>query len=268
MKPNHDFHVHTYLSSCCSQKEAQTPAAIISLAEEMGIDTVGFSDHVWENHHLTPSDWYQPQDERQIEHLRADLAVISTRIRVLVGCEADTIAPGKFSITPEFAQGLDFVLLACSHFHMFGFVEQPESNRPKDLARHMLKFFLSAVTSGFATSIPHPLLPLGHLENFDAAIASISDGELFDVFGLANEHGVGLEITTGFLPPESQPPFSIETPIRYLSLAKEVGCKFSLGTDAHSPVDQKRLPELVRITDALNLKDNDILPLLRQANSS
>ena len=35
MKLDHDLHVHTYLSSCCNEKERQVPAAILSLAEDM-----------------------------------------------------------------------------------------------------------------------------------------------------------------------------------------------------------------------------------------
>ncbi len=170
MKLNHDLHIHTYLSACCSAKDRHKPAAILSLAEEMGVETIGFSDHIWMNPHVQPSDWYRPQDESHIDRLRQDLQGLNSNVRMLVGCEADMIAPGKFSITPEFAEKLDHVLLACSHFHMTDFVEQPVSKTPQELARHMLKFFNSAVQSGLATAIPHPLFPIGYLEMYDAAI--------------------------------------------------------------------------------------------------
>ena len=263
MKLNHDLHVHTYLSACCREKDKQRPAAILTLAEEMGVQTIGFADHVWVNPDLPPSDWYRPQDESQISKLRADLSAVSTGIRVLVGCEAETIAPGQFGITAEFAQQLDFVLLACSHFHMKNFIAQPESAAPRDLARHMLAFFRSGVSSGLATSIAHPLLPCGYLGEFDEAAAFISDAELLDAFGLAHTHGTAIEITTGFLPPDSPPTFSIETPIRFLSLAKQAGCTFTLGTDAHSPGDQRRLPELAALTKAVGVTEEDILPTIR-----
>ncbi|TFH15104.1 MAG: hypothetical protein E4H02_08560 [Lentisphaerales bacterium] len=259
MKLNHDLHVHTYLSACCGEKRRQTPSAAISLAEQMGVQTIGFADHVWANPDISPSDWYRPQDESQISRLRADLATVSTGIRVLVGCEAETIAPGQFGITLQFAETLDFVLLACSHFHMKDLVAQPESNTPRALAEHMLKFFRSGVSSGLATSIAHPLLPCGRLDEFDAAVDSISDAEFTDAFGLAYDHGVAIEITTGFLPADSQRPFSIETPVRFLSLAKRAGCKFTLATDAHSPEAQRRLPELARLTDAVGVTAEDML---------
>jgi len=262
MKLDHDLHVHTYLSACCREKERQTPSAVLSLAEEMGVRTIGFADHVWANPALSPSNWYRPQDESQISRLRADLATVSTDVRVLVGCEAEMIAPGKFGIIAEFAQALDFVLLACSHFHMKGFVAQPESPAPRDLAHHMLTFFRSGVSSGLATSIAHPLLPCGHLDRFDEAVALMSDAELLDAFGLAHDHGVAIEITTGFIPTDSCRQFSIETPIRFLSIARQAGCKFTLATDAHSPEAQKKLPDLATLTETVGVTDTDVLPIL------
>ena len=262
LKLDHDLHVHTYLSACCQDKEGQRPAAILVLAEEMGLRTLGFTDHVWANPNIPPSGFYRPQDERQISQLRADLATVSTGIRVLVGCEAEMIAPGQFGITPQFAEELDFVLLACSHFHMKDFVAQPKSNAPGDLAKHMLNFFRSGVSSGLATSIAHPLFPLGYLDQYDKAVETISDTEFLDVFGATVECGVALELTTVFLPTTPQKTFSIETPIRFLSLAKQAGCKFTLGTDAHSPEAQKRLPELAVVTKAVGVTEDDILPIV------
>jgi len=123
MNISHDLHIHTYLSSCCSDKDHHRPGPILALAEEMGLRTLGFADHLWMNPAVTPSSWYRPQDHTQVARLRADLAAVSTPLRVLVGCEADMISPGKFSITPAFAESLDFVLLAASHFHMTGLVD-------------------------------------------------------------------------------------------------------------------------------------------------
>jgi len=261
MTLNHDLHVHTYLSACCQEKERQRPQSILALAAHMGVRTIGFADHVWANPDLAPSGWYRPQDGGQITRLRADLEGLSTGTRVLVGCEAETVAPGKFGIVREFAEGLDFVLLACSHFHMRDFVAQPASPAPRDVADHVLAFFRSGVSSGLATAIAHPLIPLGYVEAFDDAIASMSDGELADAFGLARDHGVAIEITTAFLPSGTHPLFSIETPIRFLTIARQVDCMFTLATDAHGPRAQKRLPELARLIEPVGLGDGDFLPL-------
>jgi len=259
-----DLHIHTYLSACCKGKKRQRPKAILELAEQMGVRTVGFSDHIWVNPDLPPSAWYQPQDESQIVRLREDLLSVSTPVRVLVGCEAEMIAPGKIGLTQEYARQLDYVLLACSHLHMKRFVEQPASDAPRVVASHLVKFFTAAVTSGIPTSIAHPFLPCGYMEQFDAIVAAITDSEFMDAFGQATKCDVGIEVTTGFLPPAAPGPgFSIETPVRFLSLAKRAGCRFTFGTDAHGPEGQKRLPELMRLVKAVGITEGDLLPICR-----
>ncbi len=78
----------------------------------------------------------------------------------------------------------------------------------------------------------------GYDDLYHSAAASISDDEFTDAFALAAERGVGIEITLGFLPRGEdgygEIDASIETPLRYLNLAKQAGCKFTLGSDAHS----------------------------------
>ncbi|MFC1453498.1 hypothetical protein ACFLSJ_09175 [Verrucomicrobiota bacterium] len=254
-----DLHIHTYLSACCKDKERQRPRSILELAERMRLRTVGFADHIWVNPGLQPSDWYRPQDETQTARLRADLSSVTTGVRVLVGCEAEMIAPGKIGLTPEYARQLDFVLLACSHLHMKDFVEQPASDAPRDVAKHLIRFFIAGVTSGIATSIAHPFLPCGYMEQFDAVIAAIPDSEFLDAFGQAAGRGVGIEVTTGFLPAPGKNGFSLDTPVRFLSLAKRAGCRFTFATDAHDPEAQKRLPELMQLVMAVGITEGDVL---------
>jgi histidinol phosphatase-like PHP family hydrolase len=266
---DHDLHVHTYLSSCCEDKKNQTPKKILVLAEEMGLKTIGFSDHIWTNTKLTPNDWYRSQSEQQIGRLRHDLMSISSSVRILIGCEADTVSPGKFSITQEFAESLDYVGLSCSHFHMKGFVQQPVDYHPCSIGKHLITFFVSAAKSGLATVIVHPFKPFGYETQYDNAIAALSDAELFDTFSVAADHDTAIEITTSFLPPVKEkgssaiPIWSIETPVRILSLAKDAGCKFCFGSDAHSPDVMKKLGKLEVFSRLLNLSEEDMAPITR-----
>jgi len=266
MRIQHDLHTHTYLSVCCREKEAQRPALMIRLAEQMGLHTFGFSDHLWMHPAIPPSDFYASQGVTQIARLRDDLASIDTPLRILVGCEADMVAPGRFGITPEFAASLDYVLLACSHFHMREFVAQPDSAAPADVARHVLAFFRSAVDSRLATVIPHPFIPYGFKENYREILACIPDAAFIDAFGLAAEQGVGIEIHPGHLDPaplQAAPDGSaggMTSPsVRMLALAKQAGCRFTFGTDAHGPAAQRRLPELAQLAEAAGIGADDLL---------
>lgn len=259
----HDLHVHTYLSACCPDKVRHRPAAILAEAERLGRRLIGFSDHVWANPLLPAPAWYQPQDERQILRLREDLKSVSSPVRVLVGCEADTASPGRFGISPAFAATLDFVNLSCSHFHMRNFVAQPADDSPGALGKHMLEFFRSAAGSGLATAIAHPLLPFGHLPQYEQAIASLGDAELLDAFHVAAAHGVALEITAKFISPSRGVAWGLETPQRVLSLAKAAGCRFTFGSDAHTLEQMARLDAVDVLARGAGITGADLAPLAR-----
>jgi len=256
---DHDLHVHTYLSACCHDREGQTPERIRAAAAAGGVRTIGLADHVWANPDVPASAWYAPQTIDRLVAMRRDVPRQAAGVRVLVGCEAETIAPGVFGITPDAAACVDFVQLACSHFHMTEFVAQPASARPRDLADHALAFFRSAAGSGLATVIPHPFLTLGFQEVIPAMVAAISDGQFTDAFGVAAERGVGIEITVGYLANAPRR----DAALRLLTLAKQAGCRFSFGTDAHEPAALARLGELAFFADALDLAEHDLLPLAR-----
>ena len=268
---DHDLHVHTYLSACCADKANQQPARILAVAERLGRKTIGFSDHLWMNPDVAPSEWYRPQDERQIVRLRDDLRSVSFPVRVLIGCEADTVAPGRFSITRAFAQTLDYVGLSCSHFHMKGFVEQPRDTTPRALGEHMLMFFRSAVESGLATTIVHPLKPIGFDSIYEQAMATLSDAMLSDAFRMAAQLGVALEITPSFLPPGGVAPsplWSLDTPRRMLALARAAGCRFTLGSDAHTLKGMDQLNKLEGLLAPLKLTAADFAPITRHGNDA
>lgn len=257
----HDLHVHTYLSACCPDKDRHRPAAILAEAWRLGRNRIGFSDHLWVNPRLEPSEWYRPQDERQIARLRADLAAVESPVRVLIGGEAETVAPGCFSLTPEFAESLDYVNLACSHFHMKDFVAQPRVETARGLGLHALEFFRSAAGSGLADVIVHPFLLMGHFERYDQAIAALTDAELTDAFRLAAENGVALEITPGFLPSAKGGQWSLETPLRILSLARSAGCCFTFGSDAHALPSLAGLDGVQVLVDGAGITAADLAPI-------
>jgi HisJ family histidinol phosphate phosphatase len=264
LKIDHDFHVHTYLSSCCTD-ERQLPENIIPAAKKLGIARIGFTDHLWANPEYAPNDFYLPQTEKQIESLREELHGVNTDgIKVYIGCEAEMIAPGKFGILPALAETLDFVVLATDHFHFKGFVEQPPTDSDRDIAAHMLKFFRAGAKCKLATILAHPCFPLGYIERYDAIIATIPDSEFLDTFHVAAESGVALEITVSFLRnPAKNRFFSLETPVRALSLAKQAGCKFVFGSDSHTIGRLGRIHELEYFIRAVGLTEVDIHPFAK-----
>ncbi len=262
IKLEHDLHVHTFLSEC-SMSPTQTPENIIRQARELGLRQIGFADHIWANHEIQPHSFYQSQDERQISRLREQLKKIEIPddIKVLVGCEAEMAGPGRFGITRELAESLDFVLLATDHFYFSGFVDEPPERTPRALAKHMLTMFKAGAASGLATSLAHPMMPFGYFDLYEAAMAEISDQELLDAFGLAAEHKVALEISGNFLPDRRRTHnFDIQIPLRIIELAKRAGCKFTFGSDAHNLEKMQRIKDLEFFIVTLELTTQDLLP--------
>lgn len=253
-----DMHIHSFASVCC-QDEKQTPENIVPLLAKHGYKKIGFVDHVWISRDIEPSHFYKTQNgERHLELLNF-IHSCKWEIEVLVGCEADMKAPGVFGITQEFKEKMDYVVMATDHFHMTDFVEQPEDKTPEGVGKHMLKFFISAAKSGLADILVHPFFPYGYVDLYDKSIASLSDAELLDAFSIAASNNIGIEINKCYLPnPQYERFFSLETPLRVLSLAKQAGCTFTLGSDAHSLASFGILNKLQDLAKSLYLTEDNI----------
>ncbi|KKR04421.1 MAG: hypothetical protein UT30_C0008G0043 [Candidatus Uhrbacteria bacterium GW2011_GWF2_39_13] len=253
-----DLHIHTSASPCCHDKE-QTIENITEATKNMGLKKIGFADHVWVSDMYKPSGFYNKQSGEEHLKLKEIAQSRDWGIEVLVGCEADMIAPGKFGITDDFKRQMDYVLLSSDHFHMKDFVEQPENSDSRTLGRHMLKFFISAAESGMGDILAHPFFPYGFIDMYDTAMASISDAELFDACAVAAAKNTGIEINPCYLPNAAKNRFfSIETPVRFLAIAKEAGCKFTFGSDAHGIKELEAVKDFQYFIDALGLQAKDI----------
>jgi histidinol phosphatase-like PHP family hydrolase len=257
------MHIHTDISSCCRSPK-QTLENVVKNCLANGIKKIGLADHVWNSDTAPPSKWYKPMDGSGNLRLHETVHSRKWDLEILVGCEADTQAPGVFGITWKLKEKLDYVVLSASHFHMKEFVAQPTDTSPRGIAEHMLEFFISTVSSGLPDAIVHPLFPFGYDSSYEAAIASLSDAELTDAFGIAAENNVGIEINPCSLPnPARGRIFELETPLRVFSLARTAGCKFTFGSDAHAPEEFKNLQRLQFFADELNLTKEDLHPVAK-----
>jgi histidinol phosphatase-like PHP family hydrolase len=253
-----DMHIHTVASMCCHD-EQQIPKNIIPLLKNKGYKKIGFTDHIWLSKDIESSSFYQHQDGTKQLELYDFIHSRDWDIDVLVGCEADMVAPGVFGITAEFKEKMDYVVMATDHFHMKNFVRQPESETPECLAQHMLNFFIPAAQSGLPDILVHPLFPFSYLELYDKAIDSLSDAEIIDAFSIAAANDIGIEINGCYLSSAKMNHcFSLDTPIRLLSLAKQAGCTFTIGSDAHSLESFEILDKLQHFAQFLGLSKKNI----------
>ena len=216
-----DFHIHTYLSECCSEKEIMVPSNIIDKAQRTGYHSIGFSDHYWEN------------GFECIRKLRRDLEELHPGIKVLVGCEADLLDEGEMTITREEIEELelDYVILATNHFHL-DIVRKPDNLSPKSAAAHWLKFLRYGIMSGIADIIPHPILNLHNaLGDMNRVVDSVKDEEIMEVLEMAAAREIAMDINPRLF---ENPLWKPEIQVRFYSLCKKAGVKIAPASDAHA----------------------------------
>ena len=80
---DHDFHIHSFLSSCSNDPE-QNPEWILGYARRHCLKTIVLTDHFWDSDRIDgASDWYRPQD---LTHIKSSLPLPQTDgIRFLFG---------------------------------------------------------------------------------------------------------------------------------------------------------------------------------------
>ena len=264
MKIEADLHVHTILSSCCSDHQ-QTVENVVPFLMDRGIRKIAFTDHMWNNPSVAPSGWYAPQNGRSILERKTRLKDMLFPIPVLFGAEADMCAPDKIGITKDFREKLDVVLLATDHFHMRGFMEDLPG--PEEIAKigpYMMKFFRAGLNSGLADILVHPLAPCGGWrKNLAQIIESVSDSEMNEALCMAAEKKIGMELNAAVitaLEKDGGPHYSAY--LELMKKAKKAKCLFTIGSDSHSLDDFKTLEAAERFADAMELTAADMHPLM------
>ncbi len=259
---DHDIHIHTYLSSCSDDPET-VPSKIISKAQEEGLAVVGFADHMWDSSIPGASEWYQTQDLDHVLQIREQLPEDTQGVEVLIGCESEYCGDGLAGISKKAAEQLDFVLLPMSHFHMTGFVVQKwQVSTHKKVADLLVRRFQEVIELGLATGIAHPFLPLGFKDHIDTIIGQISDTAFEDCFGRAAARSVSIEIQPAFFPElmgAGHNSHHSETYLRMFSIAKDMGCCFHVGSDAHTLAGIGRTRLLMPYLEQLGIENEDLI---------
>ena len=151
---------------------------------------------------------------------------------MLIGVEADYTVLGESSVPTSLLSRVDYVIIAGSHFNLPA-TPQPSNRQPRAIAEHTLAFSCAAVVMPGVSILAHPfsnstLLPLPPIMD------TLSDAELGGLAELARDHQVALEINGG-----AGTAYATykEGATRFLRIAKEIGARFTLCSDAHHPGD-------------------------------
>lgn len=261
MKMNwrHDYHVHSRLSKCAAEHTDQTPENIYAFALAHGYDSICLTDHMWDAAVPGASHWYESQTE---EWVRQSLPLPEGDIPFFFGCEGEFVGGDRLSVSPEALARMDFVPVALNHFHMPAYVSPEQLETPQmaaDLFASRLEDFSRLDLPWEKIGIAHPTCKLivGHHTEY-------TPFDVFDRFDLERMRpvfrdfaakGAGIELNGSSLALFRDAPESVA---RIFVLARDCGCKFYCGSDAHSlrelaSVEQSSAP----VVEYLELREED-----------
>jgi putative hydrolase len=198
-----DLHLHSNWSDGSANIEE-----MMATAAALGHEYCALTDH---SPRLTIANGLSP------ERLRKQLDVIETLrdrfapMRILTGIEVDILDDGSLDQEPELLDRLDIVVAS---------VHSKLSMDSASMTRRMVR----AVSDGHADVLGHCT---GRLVTGNRGVRKESTFDAEAVFTACREHGTAVEINSR---PERRDP-----PTRLLKLALEIGCDFSIDTDAHAP---------------------------------
>lgn len=254
---NHDMHCHTQLSACSGDPQ-QSVQAILEHAKQHGYTLQCITDHLWDSDAPGASGWYAPQD---IAHVKKSLPLPrDEQVRLVFGCETEYCGGKKLGLHPSHYDAFDFIIVPPNHFHMKNFV-RPDTYDTEEKIAELLIERLEQLSE---LDLPWRKVGIAHLN----CGLLFREGDMARVLMLADEQryrsvmrkfarlGAGIEINTSCFGPNWRA--QEEAQLRLFRLAKEEGCKFYLGSDAHHPQElasvHKGGPEVCAL---LGLEESD-----------
>ncbi len=254
-----DYHIHTNLSNC--GHSSATPEAYAALAAGEGITDIGFSNHMWDEKIPGASSWYSNQTVAHVLSIRDELpadTLAAWGVRVHVGCEIDIDKHFTVGMASDTRALFDYVLIATSHLHMKDFTIDRDVTSLPEIRSILLRRVDAALNARVADGIAHPFGVLGFYDRQDELLGGFTDNELIGTFRSIADAGVSVELNAVAIldnPGSTDADgFSVEDR-RLFTLARECGCRFHLGTDAHRPAAFCRHKELLAFADACGIRE-------------
>ena len=256
---DHDLHIHSELS-LCSGDPAQNPAAILAYGEENGFKTLCLTDHMWDPAVPGASGWYAAQP---YERTRKALPLPqSDKVKFLFGCETDMDRHCVIGVSKPVAAELDFIIVPTTHMHMDGFTLEGSEGAEERAALWISRFdaLLDADLPFGKVGVAHLTCPLIWRNRYLEVLERIPEAEYHRLFERAAKCGIGIELNFSARNMDAETARLTLLPYR---IAKEEGCKFYLGSDAHHPAElASAKANFETIIDLLGLTEDDKIPLL------
>ena len=258
---DHDLHIHSYLSQCAGEKRyTQTTEAILHYAEANGFNTICVTDHFWDETIPGSRGMYE---EQTYAHISSILPLPQgENVRFLFGCEAEMDRYYTIALAPEHYDRFDFIIIPTNHLHMSGFTCRGDED-----AAERARLWCDRLDYVLDQKHPFHKIGIAHLtdtgimagKGYLEALSLIPDEDYIRLFRKAADRGVGIELNFNWL---NTPEDEMEIHLRPYRIAKEEGCRFYLGSDAHTPGVFERMKEnFEKIAARLELDDSHKFPV-------
>ena len=258
---DHDFHIHSMLSSCSRDPEQNTKA-ILAYAEANQLKHICLTDHFWDSAVPGASKWYQPQN---FEHISQALPLPqSEHVCFHFGCETDMDKFYTVGVSDKVLDRLEFIIIPTTHLHMKGFtIDEKDSSVERraylyvERFRQLLNKDLPFHKVGLAHSTCSLMAPGvdGQPSRYLEVLGLVEDNTFRELWKETAKKGMGVELN---FPIEKYDEETRRQVLRPYKIAKACGCKFYLGSDAHKPKDLEGAKQRFEmIADALELEESD-----------
>ena len=267
MKIKHDFHIHTDLSICAN--ETATLGNYIEIANKLGLEKIGIANHFWDSKIEGRLDFYKTQDFEHILKLKPEIEKVqSDDLKIYFGCEAEyDYKHHDVAITEEVAEQLDYVLVPNSHTHATMPKEFYEPyQKHVDYMLQAYEDIINSKVSKYITAVAHPFCAVCCPYDREILLNMISDDTFKRLFDMTANKGIAFELNVDYMAKFKKSYEEIEEAahIRMFRLAKEMGCKFIFGSDAHSTTEHKTYEQLTKaFVELLGLKETDLAGIAR-----
>lgn len=234
---DHDYHIHSQISACSNDPD-QTPERVLRYAQDNGLSRIVLTDHFWDSAVPSASNWYKPQDFDRI--VRSLPLPQTENVEFLFGAETDMDMNMTIGVADSRWDAFDFVIIPTTHMHMRGFTISEENGAT---ARGRADAWLRRLDTIFSRDLPFHKIGIAHLacgliaptnEMYRQTLDLLTDSRLEELFKGCAQVGVGVELNLGDMAFKNGNEDRI---IHLFRIAKEAGCKFYCGSDAHHPAE-------------------------------
>lgn len=257
---DHDLHIHSFLSAC-SRNPEQNPDTMVDYAKKYSLKKICVTDHFWDEAQGSGAPCYAAENLFEKKEMLGKLPE-NSGVEFLFGVETELDRNMRLGLSREHFDCLDFVVIPTTHLNMMGLTLD---RREGDSTEKRANLWMKRLDAVLSMDIPFQKTGIAHLTCTTMAYWSreteleiyrkLPEPELYRLLGGAAQVGVGIELNACSM---LYAPEEAETVLKIYRIAKECGCKFYLGSDAHHPNELYRAPELFRkAVDVLGLQISD-----------